>query len=219
MILKHIYLYLNLLEFPDKLVTPFGFKTRYVCNYLERAIKPLKFESGDFNKILVQGRRQPEDFVQIGSEHSVIPKVSFDEDRYLSLSASELHEFFIAMLLEGFHKTALKHRIPLAELKLAISEFRRLEYKNEWVHQKKLLRASGVTATLRCSLDTERFTLTLILERGSRVLFAEEILSTKPDEIIFAHKFKDVILDGDQIRVLDKFKKEMFAIELKSIAK
>ena len=217
MVLTHVYLYLNLDEYPKELATLFGFRTRYVCNFLERHLRPLKFRAEGFSKIAVQGRHQPLNDVPIVSENSALPTVAFDQARYESLSPGEEHEFFVAMLEEGLDRCAQQHQIPLAELKAAISEFRQGGYKNEWTDQTKLLRPSGLRASLIASLDAERFQLRLTLDKGGAVVFDRVILETKPDELIFGHRFKEVALEHDAVVIKDKFGRPTFSVHLDSL--
>ena len=120
MLLRHLYLYLHLDEYPPALATPFGFRTRYVCNFLERRLREMKFQAEGFSKICVQGRHQPLAACPIVSESAVLPTIGFDRLRYESLRPGEEHEFFIAMLVEGLERCAQQYRIPIAELKAAI---------------------------------------------------------------------------------------------------
>jgi hypothetical protein len=211
-LLKHIYLYLNLDEYPDELATPFGFETRYVCNFLERRLRALKFHAEGFSKICVQGCRVPGESCPIVPDKAALPTVRFDQQGYLSLRQTQRHEFFLAMLSEGLDKCARHHHIPIEELRRAIEDFRAGDCRNEWVHQTKLLRPTGLRATLMCSLDTKEFVLTLRLERSGTVVFEEPILETKPDELIFAHRFKEVVLDGDSVIVKDRFGAPAFSV-------
>ena len=215
--LRHVYLYLHLDEYPAVVATPFGFKTRYLCNFVQRRLRELNFDAHGFSKICVQGRHEPEESCPILSENAAIPSVSFDQPRYESLDRGAHHEFFVAMLLEGLQKCSRHHQIPLSELKAAIEEFRQRGYRNEWTHQKKLLRSVGLQASLLCSLDMEKFVLTLRLERKGATVFEEPILETKPDEIIFAHQFKEVVLEGGAIVVKGKFGKPTFSLEVSSL--
>jgi hypothetical protein len=217
MLLKHVYLYLNLDEYPDSLATAFGFRTRYVCNFLERRLRPLKFDAKGFSKICVQGRRKPLNDCPIVPENALLPTVLFEQEKYASLSPGEEHEFFIAMLDEGFDRAAPQHLIPVAELKAALAEFRQGGYRNEWTHQTKQLRPSGLVASLLASLDSERFKLRLKLEKKGAVVFDRDILETEPDEIIFAHRFKDVVLEGNTVVVRDKFGEPAFSVALDSL--
>lgn len=214
MLLKHVYLYLHLDEYPADLATPFGFRTRYVCNFLERRLRELRCHADGFNKICVQGRRRPLEACPVVSDHAALPTVAFDQAKYESLRPGEEHEFFIAMIVEGLERCARQHRIPIAELRAAVEEFRRGGCRNEWTHQKKLLRQLGVQASLLCSLDPERFRLNLKLEKKGVAAVERRILETKPDELIFAHRFKDVLVDGDSVVVKDTFGKTTFSMRV-----
>lgn len=212
--LKHVYLCLHLEEYPSDLATPFGFRTRYLCNFLERRLAELNFDAKGFSKICVQGRHHPQEASPIVSVNAVVPTVSFDQDRYESLGPDERHEFFIGMLVEGLEKCSRSHDIPLGDLEGAVGEFRRGGYRNEWTHQKKLLRPVGLLASLQCRLDSERFVLTLKLERRGATVFQQAILETKPDELIFAYQFKDVVLRNGKVIVKDRCGDPTFAVEV-----
>lgn len=214
--LRHVYLNLYRDEYPKALATPFGFRTRYVCNFLERRLRPMKYHVDGFSKVCVQGRHQPLETCPIVGEHAALPTVAFDQARYESLRPGEEHEFFIAMIVQGLDRCAQHHQIPIAALKDALDEFRRGGYRNEWTHQTKLLRQVGLQASLLCSLDPERFRLTLRLEKKGTTVFEQQILETKPDEIIFTHQFKEVLVDGESIVVTNKFGRPLFSLPIPS---
>lgn len=215
--LRNIYLYLNLEEYPPELATPFGFKTRYLCNVLRRRLHELKCDAHGFNKICIEGRHRPDESCPILSENAAVPSVAFDQRQYESLGPTDHHEFFIGMLMEGLEKCARHHKIPLSEMKAAIVLFRQGGYRSDWTHQEKLLRGVGLHASLLCSLDTERFVLTLKVERKGDTVFEQPILETLPDELIFAYQFKEVVLEGERIIVKNKFGEPTFTLELSSL--
>lgn len=215
--LKHLYLYLYRDEYAAELATPFGFETRYLCNFLERRLHELKFDAHGFSKICVQGRHEAEESCPIVSENAALASVAFDQGRYESLAPNGHHEFFIGMLLEGLEKCARYHQIPLSEMKIAIEQFRRGGYSNEWIHQKKLLRGIGLHASLLCAVDKDKFVLTLKLERKGTTVFEQAILETKPDEIIFAYQFKEVVLEDKTIVVKNRFGEPTFALQVSSL--
>ena len=217
MLLRHVYLYLHLDEYPKELATAFGFRTRYVCNFLERRLHALKYHAEGFSKICVQGRHQPLASCPIVSENAVLPTVAFDPERYRALGPGEEPEFFLAMLSEGLERCARDHAIPIAELTAALDEFRRGGFRNEWTHQKKQLRPIGLQASLLCSLDADRFRLTLELERRGATVFEQLILETEPDEIVFAHRFQQVALEDGAIVVKGKFDKTLFSLPVASL--
>ncbi len=108
MILRNIYLYLN----PDEhwgdpisdlgfsLGTTFGFKTRYICNYLERHLKKLRFRTAGFNKICIQGSKLETATWAVQGAHAVVPRVSFNASVYEALDDDNRHELYIAMILD-----------------------------------------------------------------------------------------------------------------------
>lgn len=214
MLLRSIYLYLYSDDYPQVLISEFGFRTRYLCNFVQRRIRGLKFESDGFNMIGVQGRLRPLDACSVVSEKCLLSTVAFDQPQFQSLQAEERHEFFIAMLTSGVQKCASQHSIPLLEITSAINEFRAAGYRNEWTFEDKLLRPVGIRAALMCRLTTEKFVLSLRLSAKGMTLWEEQILETLPDEIIFAHKFKSVALKDDAIVVLDKFGNETYSVDL-----
>lgn len=210
MILKYIYLHLNLDEYPASTSIPFGFRTRYICNYIERNIQPLKSQVVGFNRICIQGTSKTADNRTINHGKSIVPKVLFDQSIYESLNNDELHEFYLSMITEGLLKASIDHNIPLNQILNIIEEFRRDGYKNKWMFQKKKFPNHKIESELHCSLDTNRFTLSLTLSHDGNVFFNENIMETKPDEIIFLTRFKNVALENDCISALDKFGTEIF---------
>lgn len=217
MLLKHIYIYLNQDEYPKTLVVPFGFGTRYLCNFLERNLRTLKFKTEGFNKICVQGMRQPLIGCPIVPENAALPTVLFDLDEYERLKHNEHHEFYIRMLILGLKKCAQYHQIPLTEMMEIIEIFRRGGYRNEWVHQQRMFRSYGLQASLLCSLDSERFVLRLEISKSKKIVFERRILETKPDEIIFSHRYKEVCIEGDAVVVKDKFGDSVFSTDINSL--
>lgn len=217
MLLRDISLYLNVDEHDRTYRSEFAFRSRYLCNFIRRRIVPLKFHANGFRSVAVQGCHRPEDLCPILGEDVAVATVAFDQSRYESLGPHEHHEFFIAMLVGGLEKCAVFHDIPLAAMKEAIEDFRRGGYRNEWTHLKKMLRPARVQASLLCRMDGERFVLILKVERKGALLFEEPILETKPDEIIFAHRFKDLVVEGDALVVRNKFGKPTFSLPLSSL--
>ncbi|MCX5747479.1 MAG: hypothetical protein NT062_33865 [Proteobacteria bacterium] len=149
---------------------------------------------------------------RISVERNLIAPAGFSSARYAALHPGEEHEFFIAMIVDGLERCAHQHEIPIIELRTALEAFRRGGYRNEWTHQRKRLRQVGLQASLLCSLDPERFRLILKLEKKDVLVFEQQILETKPDELIFAHLFKEVVVDGDAVVVNDKFGQQLFSM-------
>lgn len=210
--LRHIYLYLHLDEYPAELATPFAFRTRYVCNFLERTLHELKFDALDFSKISIQGRHRPLASCPIVPEHAALSTVVFDETRYRCLAPEQQHEFYAAMIADGLERCARWHQIPLSSLRSALENFRNGGFRNQWTHQRRLLRPLDVRASLLCSLDPERFLLTLRLERRGEVILERQVMETKPDEIIFGPRFRDVVVEANSVVVQDRFGRTVYSV-------
>jgi len=215
--LKHIYLYVNLEEYPKELATAFGFATRYFCNFIERQIGGLKFDAKGFSKICIQGCHDPEKSSKIVSERALLATVPFDQARYLASAPYERSEMYAAMLKAGFEQAARDFGVPYGALEKAIQEFRNQGFKNEWIHQRKLFRPLNVQAYLCCSLNSEKFFLTLTLEREGKTVYSKLILETLPDEMIFGYRFKEVVMMGDDIIVKDKFGDPAFTLNIADV--
>jgi hypothetical protein len=206
-ILKHISLYLDVDLYPRELLSEFGFRTRYVCNYLEREVlAKLRYKADGFNQIAVKATAEPRPGCRIARGGSAVPEVAFEESTYRGLNEDNHHEYFLGMLREGLRLCAAEHSIPLEELLAGVDAFATGGYENRWVHKKRHFKDAGLVTTLRCSLDWTAFRLRLSVERrGGDVLFDEQVLETRPDELVFAHQVKDVKLEGDRAVVVDKF--------------
>ena len=204
MILRYVGLCLDTVEY-EPICGDFGFRCRYLGNFLGRAIKPLRFHADRFGAIVVRGMLEPAERCSLREVNVLRAPVRFDRERYESLGPNEHHEFFIGMLSEGLEKCVPDFKIPIKELREGIEEFRRGGYKNEWTHQSKLLRPHGIRASLLCKMESERFVLTLVLERKDEVLFKESILETKPDELCFYYLFKDITIKDDTIIITNRF--------------
>jgi hypothetical protein len=215
--LASVDLYLHVDDYDQELRSRFLFRSCYLGNLLTRHVRRLKFNTAGFIGLLVQGRMRPDDVPRISSDRNLIAHVDFDLSRYRDLGPGEHHEFFISMMTAGLEKCARHYDIPLAELLQAIDQFRSGGYKNEWIHQTKLLRGLGLRATLACRLDSEHFTLNLVLERKGTIVFDETILDTLPDSIIFHYRFKEVVVDGTSIVVMDRLGKRLYALDANSL--
>lgn len=215
--LASVGLYLHVDDYDQELSNRFLFQGYYLDNLLTRHVRRLKFNTAGFIGLLVQGRMRPDDVPRISSNRNLIAHVGFDASSYRGLGPGEHHEFFISMMTAGLEKCARHYDIPLAELLQAIDQFRSGGYRNEWIHQTKLLRGLGLRATLACRLDSEHFTLNLVLERKGTIVFDETILDTLPDSIIFHYRFKEVVVDGTSIVVMDRLGKRLYALDANSL--
>ena len=215
--LKHIYLTLNELEYPEELSLPFSFHTRYVCNFIERALRPLKWATPEFDRICVEGRENAEAPCSVVPEHALLVPVGFNQEEYRNTDPANTHELFLGMLACGFTKCAASHHVPTEALGRIVDAFRAGNYINEWVHKTKLLRPVGLRATMSCSMTSQRFALRVKLERRQDIIFDEIILETLPDELVYTYMFKDVVARDGLVVVKDHFNKDLVKIDPKDM--
>ncbi len=104
--------------------------------------------------------------------------------------------------------------VPFFELSSLIDRFRNGGYKNEWIFKKKKLGDVQLQCSLNCELSRDNFSLFLCVDRRGVTIFQEKILETKPDELIFSHKFKDMKVQDNKIVVLDAFENSIFELPI-----
>lgn len=218
MLLRHIYIYLDLEEWPERLHRPVGFESRCVCNFIEQRLKQLRYHTEGFSKLVVTGTKAPIDECPVESVNAVCPTVVFDEQRFLVTEGVGRLEYFMELLTAGFNKCAQFHSIPLQELLSYLEEFRRGGYRNEWVHKRRTFRGTGLSAELCCCLTMDYFSLNLRVESRDAVIFDQEILRDLPDELIFDYRFRDIELKNDRLRVTSKVSNPLLDLDLSSMA-
>lgn len=224
MILKHIYLYPDLVEFAarkDELLT-IRDQTRHICNYLERQLVPLKFEADGFGRICIVGSSNPGD-MYINTSHVLSVPVFFDLDACLSVPLGFRDDYYVQLLNTGFRRCASKYRIPLNELLGWSEDLKRNGYRNEWTHKERMFRQFGIKCQLNCLLTQDAFTLRLVVtNKTGNTLHDRVILTTPPDEIAFQHRFKDVAIEGERLVVTTRLYGEeqrlLYSVDLSEFA-
>jgi hypothetical protein len=214
MILRHVCLYLDPVSYQGELEVAFGFHTRCLCNFLERRLSVLKFKADGFSRICVKGVATPRSGCPVLGEQAAVVEARFDRDHFEKLTKEEYSEFFLSMLGDGLKECGRHHKIPSDFLVAAMNEFRTGGYKNEWVHEKKLLKPFGLRATLKCALTMDAFILLLVLEKGEDVIFSKPLVQTKPDEIIFHHQFKELRMRENILLLYDRSETARYALRL-----
>lgn len=203
MILREIYLYPDLTAYPREFTSGVRFATRSVCNYLERCwLKPLKLQA-DFKRICVIGSADPRMGCMINSEKVLSVEVSFSSEKWERTQGSARHEYHIALLIDGLTKIGAEHSLPIPSALACIDDFRRSHYTNKWLFKAKEIHPIGVRCELWCELTLEVFRLHLQIFRGDALISSEQVLETLPDELIYAHKFKDVVFVNDTLAIVD----------------
>jgi hypothetical protein len=212
--LTGIFLYPDLVEFRSDAARSFAFQTRFICNYVQRCVAARKVQAEGFSKICVVCRTLASESSFKTSSNALIVEVPFDIADYEKTARHELPEYFLGLLEPGLIKASREQHLPVEPFQEAIETFRALCYKNQWVHSAKAFRSHGLKCRLLCELDLSSFHLMLEVKRGGELVFSQEILRTLPDEVIYAHRFKDLSLEGETLLVKDKFGRSLFELNL-----
>ena len=214
MILKNTRVYLDIDEFDRAQCSEFLFNICYVNNYLSRHAREIKWDSDDYNGILIKCTSEGGDLPHLSYQRNLIIPIAFDQEKYNLLTGENLHEFYLSLFFNGFEKAALHFSIPLFELLRIIQKFRTDGYKNEWVFKRKKLDGMRLQCSLLYEINREKFSLFLFIKSGSDTIFQERILETKPDELIFSHKFNNLVFRDNKIVVLDAFEQSIFELPI-----
>src|SRR5262245_32347733 len=215
MILKEIYLTPDTVEFQAE-NSDFQFETRHICNYLERRLAPEKVVIADFNRVVVVGQSVPKAMF-VTSNHVLSVPVPIDMEKWRSLAEAQRPDFYAKLLKSGLDRCATRYSIPIDKLTQWLVELKQDGYRNEWVFKKRSFAKYGIKCALECKLTMHAFTLTLRVSGKQGEIFCDTILTTKPDEIIFAHQFKDIAVEKGAIVVTKRIEGPLYKLPIPSI--
>jgi len=198
MILNSIFLALEYKEFSQELKLRVKDQSRHITYYLQRKLKELRYKSNDFNRIVISLSEAYPEKVYINSELVASVTIKFHLNDLLNKTQLEIQDYYKSNIEKGLLLLDKNYTTPI----------------NEWTYKEKNFRPLGIKTTLKCSIDLERFNLSLLIEKNKNTIFNETILQTPPDDIAFYYKFKDLILDGDNLIVTSRIKGDKPFFEL-----
>lgn len=191
MILKEIYVYPDLVEFPQELTSSFRDYSRHICNYLERALRLIKFETKCYYKLAVIGCSDIAPRVFVNSSGALGVKVSFKSEQYLNIPIERVPDYISDMLRSGINACPDEYPLPKEQLLAALDELRGADFKNGWVHKEKKSAKLDMLAQLYCSMTMQSFSLKIRVYQKGKMICQKELLRTVPDEIVFLPKLRE----------------------------
>jgi hypothetical protein len=222
--LKYLYIALEDEDFQDDnlhLTSDFDFQVYSFFNYFNREIVKLKFESKKFEFITIRGRKKiPNNIILQEDFKSLEIEILFDLNRYKELypfeneypltgflkpiiEENKFNDFVVEMIINGLTKVKKENELaPWDFLINMATDFKTLDYKNEWIHKTRTFKEHSIKTILMCKVTCNYFCLELIIEKNKREIFREEILKTAPSPFMFKHKFKDTLIEGNFLKVL-----------------
>lgn len=172
----------------------FIFKSRSICNYLERALREREFETL-LSRVNIHCSKN-------AGERSVRPltgapflevRIKYDLPPLDELDEPSLQRHYAAILGKGLKVAESFMPVPYS---FCISTLRRFEedgFKNEW------LQAEKTWGDWRCdvvaTLTTERFELWQHIYRGAESVAKRKIAETKPREMLFLDYLGSLSMD------------------------
>ena len=226
MILKHIYLALDGVDFIDtRIISDFNFQSDFITHFIEQRLTKIKFETNNFQTLTIRGRKEPRDIL-IYRNHfkSLDIEIPFNVNRYKELypyeneyplqgllkpviNESDFNNFLLELLMQGFEKAhEQKAPIPYEFLLNTTLDFKANGFRNEWEHKTRTFKEYGVKIILFCKLTVNYFSLDMIIIKNKHEIFRKEILKTLPSAIIYKDEFKDIRLEDDKFLVTnDKY--------------
>ncbi|WP_330983697.1 MULTISPECIES: hypothetical protein [Enterobacterales] len=217
MILKEIYLYPEILDYREEITFLFKKQSRSLCNYIERYLKAVKYQTDDFKRICFVCQKEPLSNTYINTCNVLCVSIPMSQDEYTNKKKEFLNEYFISLLMLGMDKCNETHPLPSDIIIAAINEFRREGYINEWVFKKKKLKELGLEFILKCSLTMDEFSLDLHVAKEKNIIYRDNIIKDIPNEFVFNYHLKDLLITNDNIKVIDKLNKEIYSKNIDEI--
>jgi hypothetical protein len=237
--LKNIYLALESEDFTDKnIVSDFNFQTDFITHFIEKKIVAKKFETSNFQTLMIRGRKSPSDKLVLKEHFKALEvEFSFDEKKYNEIypysntypldgllkpvkNENDFNNFLFEIILNSFEKSkTLNTEIPSDYLIEILNEFKLNNFKNEWLFKSKIFKEQSIKASLFCKLTCNYFSLELIIEKNKKEILKKEILKTLPNAIMYKYEFKDIVIENNILKVIkdDYDKSTLYKLQLSDI--
>jgi hypothetical protein len=161
--------------------------------------------------LIYEGRIGNADNAYVSNRALVIP-FTFDKETYDSLDNRQRNEYIYSIVNNCEFPIDTDYSELKKTLSVAIQEFKKKNELNHWIFLKK--RSNDLCALLDCTMDRDRFVLKLIVTRNEEIVIDQEILETRPDEVIFAYQFKYLTMDERKVVVKNRFHKTLYEYEI-----
>lgn len=194
----------------------FDFEVFFITEYISRNLKKYKFKYGSVNKLIIRMDSTGESVVHEPEFNSLRFNTSYSYRDFNKLNGTNRTQ----KILELIDKASLAYESHIPGIhqvmRSSIDSFRSDNYKNTWRFKKKRIPGIG-EVELICELDRDAFSLTIVARHNGVEVLKREILKTKPSSIIYHHKFKDILFDGERIMVSDRFDEPIYQVSISEI--
>lgn len=213
-------------QFDDKLEkkirVQFDDNTRFICNYLSKAVRKLKIETDSYTMLGIVLHPTTGGIHVNEIDKCLIVHLCYTIDDYKVLygltNLTSRYEYYLSLLQRGYEMAVAggHEEICIVKLLQLHEQFRALGYKNEWLWKKRQLKDKGLYIYFKCYFTTFDFQLELeaYTLKTKELLVKETVFQTPPDEICYAKDLRKVLYEQDKIVILDFCDYPMFEIDL-----
>lgn len=200
----------------------FLYNTRFIANYLSKAIRKLKIETPNFRMISVSIGKAPKQEIDLSECFSTLTaNVQFSQkqmDKLVGITDYNTRaEQYLRLLEQGYEIANRYYDIQIDKLLNVHQEFRNGGYKNEWLFKKKIIKNYGIYVFFKCYFTAFEFRLELEVydQKQTHLITKGVVYRTGPDEIFFSKDFnKGIEIDGNKMYLLNFLDKRAFGFNL-----
>lgn len=235
MYLRYVFFHPNwesssIKEYNRNILQRFQYNCYFVDHYLSIAVRKKRFlTDGTYNSIGVYFsfseqlmNYDPVAWKCLYDLHCCLFVSPQDFEQYLSEKKLEKrYEFYLSCLERGYAYINQHKEIPVEMLLSLHDEFRQNGYKNEILFKSLCIRPLGLKITLTKVLTTIDFQLVLCAYdiKTGLLLANGPVFRTAPDDIFYAHHFKQVKVTDDKLVILDFLARPSFSIDIQTLTK
>ena len=173
----------------------FLFKSRCVCNFLERALSRERFEA-ELSRVNIHCSRSIQE--PNASRNAITPllevKIAYDMPPVDSLVEAELQSHYADILLKGLSAARSYMAIPLDFCKEVLRDFESGGYQNRWVQAEKSWSRLGIRSEVVATLTASAFWLDQRVYSGEQLVAEERVWETRPREWLFHDYLGDLVM-------------------------
>lgn len=202
------------------------YNTRFIDNYLSKAVRKLKIETQGFNMLSVTIEQNPTQEIDLSECFlTLTANVLFSQEQMNKLvSITDYNtriEQYLMLLEQGYEIANKYYDIQIDKLLNLHQEFRVGGYKNEWLFKKKIIKNYGIYVFFKCYFTAFEFRLELEVydQKQTHLITKGVVYRTAPDEIFFSKDFnKGIETDGNKMYLLNFLDKRAFGFNLDLLA-
>lgn len=218
------FIYNKLLDEDRRIM--FNENSRFISNYLSKAVRKLNLEAfdGEINMLGVNPCKAVSSY-QYLAEHVLAIRLQLSEDRlsryYQTMDLVSRYEFYLSLLEEGYRMAEPLTGIPAETLIGLHDQFRKLNYKNEWLVKKMLIREYAIGIILTACFTTVDFHLRLtVYNAKSKETMSETVIyRTPPYEVCYEKDIRKVYAQDGYLYIDDFLDRHFLRMPLDDICK